>query len=216
MEKAHIRELLAPFLGGNGLGEAQLGNISIYIDILLRWNARMNLTAVRERDEIITRHFGESFFLARHLFPAVSSARNESPFRAADLGSGAGFPGIPLKIWRTDLDVTLIESNQKKATFLREVIRALTLTNIDVFDGRAETLPVSSFDLVTMRAVERFEEAMSAAARLVATGGRIGLLIGEAQTLRLHALQPHFQWQDGVPVPQSRQRIVVIGKRESA
>lgn len=246
MEKARIHELLAPFLEGKSLSNIQLRNISTYVDVLLRWNARINLTAVREPEEIITRHFGESFFLARQLFPEDDSGttrragsdvdvdvhagpgldvdpglrpgRGDSspgPFRAADLGSGAGFPGIPLKLWRPDLGLTLIESNQKKATFLGEIIRTLTLTYIDVLAGRAETLPPASFDLVTMRAVERFEEALSAGVALVCSRGRVALLVGENQALRLRALQPRFHWDVAIPVPQSRQRVVVIGMRES-
>ena len=126
-------------------------NISTYIDLLLRWNARINLTAIRQPEEIVTRHFGESLFAARHLFPA--EATTEEPSEPAlrsvernstsviDVGSGAGFPGIPIKIWAPDIHLTLIESNQKKATFLREVARTLTLTNINVFPGRAEDYP---------------------------------------------------------------------------
>lgn len=252
MENARIRELLVPFLGGENLDDVQLRSISIYIDILLRWNARMNLTAVRRPEKIITRHFGESLFLARHLFPDrgvltshAGSAPGGSPhsiadpgqavgpglrpgylqpghlpqgspaaLRAADLGSGAGFPGLPLKLWRTDLLLTLIESSHKKATFLRELIRALTLTGIDVFAGRAESLSSASFDLVTMRAVEHFEESLAAAALLARPGGRVALLIGRSQALRLETLQPRLRWQDVIPVPQSQQRVAVIGTRE--
>lgn len=244
MDNARIRELLAPFLTGENLDDVQLRNISIHIDMLLRWNARMNLTAVRRPEEIITRHFGESLFLARHLFPDrgvvnshAGSAQGGSPhsiadpgqavaqpghfpqdspaaLRAADLGSGAGFPGLPLKLWRTDLLLTLIESSHKKATFLRELIRALTLTGIDVFAGRAESLSSASFDLVTMRAVEHFEESLAAAALLARPGGRVALLIGRSQALRLETLQPRLRWQDVIPVPQSQQRVAVIGTRE--
>ncbi len=133
------------------LSNAQLQNISMYIDILLRWNARINLTAVRQPEYIVTRHFGESLFAARHLFPdprvrtdtraaGPQHARSQRPPapRVLDIGSGAGFPGLPLKLWAPEIHLTLIESNHKKATFLREVIRALTLTDVDVFPGRAE------------------------------------------------------------------------------
>src|SRR6476661_5653793 len=136
METARIAELLKPFLqeyDGNreALSQPQLQQLSQYLDLLLRWNAKTNLTSVREPEEIVTRHFGESLFLARHV-------SREQLRTAIDLGSGAGFPGIPLKIYAPHIAVTLIESQNKKATFLNEVIRRLTLMNINVLSGRAE------------------------------------------------------------------------------
>src|SRR6202030_468854 len=88
--------------------------------------------------------------------------------RLADLGSGAGFPGIPIKLWAPNITLTLIESNQKKATFLREVVRALTLTDINIQTARAEPLPPSTFDTVTLRAVERLPEILPTAPNLLA------------------------------------------------
>src|SRR5581483_229522 len=168
MKPPRIAELLQPFLSplpprdkAAALSETQLNNISMYIDILLRWNARMNLTAVRDEENIVTRHFGESLFAARHLFPLEShvgaaveacpersrrgcpvepssTSSRQLPMRLIDVGSGAGFPGLPIKIWKPDIHLTPIESNQKKATFLREVIRKLALTQVEVFAGRAQ------------------------------------------------------------------------------
>src|SRR3989442_13306046 len=135
MQSDRIAELLQPFLPVP-LVESQLQAISTYIDILLRWNARINLTAVRQPEHIVTRHFGESLFAARHLFPNPR-VRTDAPaagpqherserlpaLSVFDIGSGAGFPGLPLKIWAPEIHLTLIESNHKKASFLREVIR---------------------------------------------------------------------------------------------
>src|SRR5262249_31150539 len=109
--------------------------------------------------------------------PALAAGANDS---LIDIGSGAGFPGLAIKIWVPELHVTLIESNQKKATFLREVCRTLTLTNVDVFDSRAEDFRGACADIVTMRAVERFDLILPIAASLVAPGGRLALLIGNA------------------------------------
>src|SRR5947209_1896170 len=111
MEKARVAELLRPFLTSD-LSDRQLGSISMYIDILVRWNQRMNLTAVRQPEEMVTRHFGESLFGAQHLFPPGVGASI-----VLDVGSGAGFPGLPIKIWAPTIRLTLIESNHKKATF---------------------------------------------------------------------------------------------------
>ena len=223
MDAGRIRTLLAPFLDGETLSGQQVDYISIYIDILLRWNARVNLTAVRDPEQIVTRHFGESLFLARYLFSApgpnletgqVELQAAASALRAADLGSGAGFPGLPLRLWAPALHVTLIESSQKKATFLREVIRVLELTNVDVFAGRGEALAPASFDLVTMRAVENFEAALTTAVGLVRTSGHLALLLGRTQSSKVPNLQPDFSWDEAAQIPGSDQRVIRIGVRE--
>src|SRR5271157_6453642 len=127
MHPARIAELLQPFLQQANdqrptANDALYNHISTYIDILLRWNARINLTAIRDEEEIVTRHFGESLFAARHLFPNTPHvgtaalgcpAERSSAIRVADLGSGAGFPGLPIKLWAPEISLTLIESNQK-------------------------------------------------------------------------------------------------------
>jgi 16S rRNA (guanine527-N7)-methyltransferase len=261
MDCSQIAELLRPFLtqpippaaslaalppadlsipgqsGGSGesafLSSSQSQNISTYIDILLRWNTRVNLTAVRRPEEIVTRHFGESLFAARCLFrfkarvePGLRPglAERSSPIRETssandqgpttndliDFGSGAGFPGLPMKIWAPHLHLTLVESNRKKAVFLREVVRALILTDIDVFGGRAEDLTQRA-QLVTLRAVERFDSALPVAAGLVAPGGTLALLIGQAQVDRTRQLLPSFVWLDPVPIPLSSARVVLAG-----
>jgi 16S rRNA (guanine527-N7)-methyltransferase len=231
MEPARIAELLQPFLTlcilpdtchseqseeSAVLSPTQLQSISTYIDLLLRWNARINLTAIRQAEEIVIRHFGESLFAARHLFPSQEQCRRERPrsCTAIDIGSGAGFPGLPIKIWAPYINVTLIESNQKKATFLREVTRMLTLININVFPGRAEDYPNPPAEVVTLRAVERFETTLPIAASLVAPRGRLALLISEPQLARAKNLTPAFAWEPPLPVPLSSSRVLAIATRE--
>jgi len=204
-----IADLLAPFLQSPpgppaSLSGAQLAQVSAYLDLLLRWNARINLTAVRDPESMVTRHFGESFFAARQLFPAGAG------LRAVDLGSGAGFPGLPLKIFAPAIALTLIESNQKKAAFLKEVVRTLALTGVDVFAGRGEDFS-SMADLVTLRAVERYERVLDTAARLVTPGGRLALLIGSPQAARTPPLLPAFSWQAPILIPQSSARVLLVG-----
>ncbi len=271
MNSARIVELLEPFLrvpialpGDSSLvvprhsgpakaGEetallspAQLLSISTYMDILIRWNARINLTAIRDPEDIVTRHFGESLFAASRLFPAPSSvlsvssavkavdsfadirrdstrasapkdaANDNRPathnrFTVADIGSGAGFPGLPIKLWEPRISLTLIESNHKKAAFLREVTRALTLTNVNIENTRAETLTGRTFDVVTLRAVERFESILSVAAAMVAPVGRLALLIGSSQQDRARTSLPQFAWSEAVRVPVSRARVLLLG-----
>jgi 16S rRNA (guanine527-N7)-methyltransferase len=257
MQPARIAELLQPFLAPISnpchsesgrtpdeepavLSSAQLKHISTYIDILLHWNARINLTAIRDPEEIVTRHFGESLFAAKHLFPTdlrvdagpgasegqVDRADREvhlangvpdaarSGLKVADLGSGAGFPGIPIKLWSPGVSLTLIESNQKKATFLREVVRTLALTDVNILNERAESI-TQRFEVVTVRAVERFADILPIAARLVGNKARLALLIAASQIETAHATLPTLTWQTPFPVPGSKARILVIGKQVS-
>jgi 16S rRNA (guanine527-N7)-methyltransferase len=194
------------------LSPTQLQHISTYIDILLRWNARINLTAIRDPEEIVTRHFGESLLAARYLFPGSSSVTPVSPVvkAVADVGSGAGFPGLPIKLWAPQISLTLIESNHKKVAFLREVTRALTLTDVNIQNTRAETI-TDTFDVVTLRAVERFDQILPTAAALVAPSGRLALLISAAQRDEAIAILPEYAWSAPSPIPHSRSRILIVG-----
>ncbi len=268
MDTARIAALLEPFLE-QPLPQSQLDQISIYIDLLIRWNARINLTAIRHEEEIVTRHFGESLFLARHLFPASVArtllsatadttgqpaisqfpkpchpersqdmreahvlAESKDPYisslpelpqgilpapsnppRVLDIGSGAGFPALPLKLWAPHIHLTLIESNHKKAVFLREVARALTLTNINVLTGRAQTLApslTSQADVVTLRAVERLETVLPQALTFLAPKGTLALLITTPQIPQVLA-QTNLSWQTKINVPKSRSRVLLFG-----
>ncbi len=267
MDTPRIAVLLQPFVEPS-LPESLLDQISTYIDLLLRWNARINLTAIRHPEEIVTRHFGESFFLARNLFPtsassvartllsanansaqlpatsqlsnvchpersrakseAIGSAKSKvcpelaegDPYpsitpRVLDIGSGAGFPALPLKLWAPHIHLTLIESNHKKAAFLREVARALTLTNINVMTDRAEVVSARlgpSADLVTLRAVERFHTILPQAVAFLAQDATLALLISAAQLPHLNT-QTTMKWHPPIPVPQSHTRVLSIGVR---
>jgi 16S rRNA (guanine527-N7)-methyltransferase len=231
MHPARIAERLHPFLHDANdqrrtTNDKLYQDISTYIDILQHWNARLNLTAIRNQEEIVTRHFGESLFAAIHLFPPYpvsSSLSSVSPVvkdfevaeaRVADLGSGAGFPGIPIKLWAPNISLTLIESNQKKATFLREVARALTLTDINIQNVRAETLPSSSFEIVTLRAVERLSKVLPVAANLLAPRGRLALLIAHSQLESTRSAVPNLTWQPPILIPQSQSRVLLFGTSE--
>ena len=215
MDAARIAELLAPFLGADGLSAHRLDQVSVYLDRLMRWNARMNLTAVRDPEQIVTRHFGESFFAAKQLLGREEPA----PKSATDIGSGAGFPGLPIKIFAPSLRMRLVEAQHRKATFLREVIRDLQLADCEVVAERAEALAQAepgSAELVTLRAVEHFQDVLPTAAQLTSNKGRIGLLIGREQATTATTALPNFEWQAEVQVPLSLSRVILIGrKRES-
>jgi 16S rRNA (guanine527-N7)-methyltransferase len=150
-----IAALLAPYLLSPPPAPLY-GQLSLYLDLLLKWNARTNLTAIRDPEEIVRRHFGESLFAAHHLDPATTNL--------LDLGSGAGFPGLPIALLRPEITVTLAESQNKKATFLREAVRTLGL-GTEIWAARAEAMPESrQFHTVTLRAVDNMAAAIAAAA----------------------------------------------------
>lgn len=233
MLPTRIVELLHPYLSNAPrssvssddnpavLSLIELNHISTYIDILLRWNSRINLTAIRDPEEIVTRHFGESLFVARQLFPTGAHAgtaplgrSEQSPAPpVADIGSGAGFPGVPIKLWAPNIALTLIESNHKKATFLREVARSLILTDVNILNVRAEEV-AQRFDLVTLRAVERFAETLPAAARLLAPAARLALLITAPQIKTARSILQNVSWDAPLPIPGSKSRILLVGRAE--
>src|SRR5262249_3091512 len=129
-----------------------------------------------------------------------------------DLGSGAGFPGVPFALMAPETSMTLIESNQKKATFLKEVIFALKLKNARVFADQAENYKELA-DLVTMRAVERFESTLPMAVNLAKASGRVALMIGSAQVEAAIDGAKGFQWDGPVAVPSGHSRVLLVGTR---
>jgi 16S rRNA (guanine527-N7)-methyltransferase len=207
MNASRIRELLTPFSVGVELTDVHVAQLSTYLELLLKWNSRMNLTSVREPDQIVRRHFGESLFAASLVASDCALAKS-----LMDVGSGAGFPGIPIKIVMPHLQLTLIEAQQKKATFLREVVRALNLADVQVANTRADQFGLIA-DAVTLRAVESFERILPVAERLVAAQGTMVLLIGASQAEKAKSLLPGFQWKEAHAVPLSERCVVLSGSR---
>jgi len=199
-----ISDLLLPFLENYALDAKQVELLRAYLQLLLRWNSKMNLTAVRDAEQIVARHFGESLFAARHLFPELI------PASVIDIGSGAGFPGIPIKIWNDKVELRLIESNQRKATFLRELVRSLELKQVSIQATRAEAATARA-DVVTLRAVERCEEILPVARELMHPSGRLALLIGEAQMQSAKAQVSDLSWQEQLRIPLSQSRVLLVG-----
>lgn len=149
---------------GLDLGEAQAAKLLAHLDLLDEWNARMNLTAIRDRPSQITKHILDSLSVHPHLQGA----------RVADVGSGAGFPGIPLAVVDPQRHFALIESTGKKCRFLEAVRDALQLPNVEVVQSRAETYrPERRFDTVLARAVGPVADLVKYAGGLVAGGGRL-------------------------------------------
>ena len=182
-----IAAILAPFYPATG---DLLSHLSAYLDLLIKWNARTNLTAIRDPGEIVRLHFGESLFTARYL--------PDSAQTLLDLGSGAGFPGLPIQLARPKLRVTLAESQGKKASFLREVVRTLGLPT-EVWSGRVEALPAARlFDVVALRAVDDPAKALLAAWPRVAEDGILAHLTSATGT------------QDEIHIPGSSRRVLKL------
>jgi 16S rRNA (guanine527-N7)-methyltransferase len=188
------------------LSDAQVASIQRYIGMLQRWNDKLNLTAIRDPLEVLHRHFCESMFAA--LSVPINSGR------LADIGSGPGFPGLPLKIFRPELELFLVESNIKKGTFLAEVIRELGLADARVLISRYEELgeELAPLDFVCSRAVGDFGPFLEWAASDRVAASRVVLWIGgrdldEARTSK------QWEWQELISVPHSLRRYLLVGSK---
>jgi 16S rRNA (guanine527-N7)-methyltransferase len=181
--------------------------IQRYMRLLQQWNEKLNLTAIREPLEILYRHFCESMYAA----VAVPGGFG----RLADIGSGAGFPGIPLKILRPEIELFLVDSNIKKGTFLAEVIRDLELTNARVLISRYEELSeeLAPLDYVCSRAVGEFGPFLDWAAAEQLSARRTLLWIGgrDLEGIRKSTL---WNWQEPISVPQSLRRYLLVGTKK--
>lgn len=178
-----------------------------YLSLILRWNGRVNLTAIRDEEGILARHFVESIACARALPEGIAAL--------LDFGSGAGFPGLPIALCRPQIAVTLAESQGKKAAFLQEAVRVLGIP-VRVHAQRAETLP-AEFDCVTLRAVDRMEEAVAGGARLVRPGGWLALMTtGASAEPQQAAAGEAFAWEIPILLPGGVDRQLFLGQRISS
>ncbi|MGF7181991.1 16S rRNA (guanine(527)-N(7))-methyltransferase RsmG [Tunturiibacter psychrotolerans] len=197
LSEARIATILTPFL--QSPPPNILPKLSAYLELLLKWNARTNLTAIRDPEEIIRRHFGESLFAGLHLASEADTL--------LDFGSGAGFPGLPIAILRPEITVTLAESQNKKSTFLREAVRTLGL-KVEIWAARVETMPQSfHFHTVTLRAVDNMAAALSAAAPHASKD--LLLLAGTPPNP-----PPGFTFQKPLPIPTTQSSILLRGTRD--
>ena len=154
---------------GITLSEIQLKQFYNYMNLLIEWNKKINLTAIIEPDEIILKHFVDSLTISKYISDGT---------RVVDVGTGAGFPGIPLKIYRQDLEITLLDSLQKRINFLDEVIRELNLEKIETIHSRVEDFGKDKkyrekFDIATSRAVANLATLSEYLLPLVKIGGKV-------------------------------------------
>jgi 16S rRNA (guanine527-N7)-methyltransferase len=188
--------------------EDQVLQIQQYIKILLAWNDKVNLTAIRDPVEILYRHFCESMF-------AGISVPVEAG-RLADVGSGGGFPGLPLKILRPGLRVFLVESNLKKATFLAEVTRELGLRDTQVLVRRYEELgeEVAPLDFVCSRALGDYPGFLEWAHSDQIAAKEVILWIGARDLPEIQRIRT-WEWREPIPVPNSLRRLLLVGSRKA-
>lgn len=196
IDEPRLRTLLEPF--GLHLSDLQASQTLAYLHLLLRWNEKINLTAIRSADECVTRHFGESFFITRHLHLRG---------HLLDIGTGAGFPGLALKIVFPDLSVTLLEPVTKKRAFLKEAARVCELSDVLVRGHRLEDFAPSNpqaFDLASMRAVGKFDALVPLAAESLRSEGRLLLWVTCGQGAELSSIKANLTWTDPIPIPLSK------------
>lgn len=184
-----------------GLNAVQTSQLYVHYELLIRWNERMNLTTVKPGAEMVIRHYCESLFFAAHL----PTAQNE--ISVLDLGSGAGFPGIPIAVLKPDWRVELVESSQRKAVFLREASRHLA--NVSVRAERIEDVSERG-DWVVSRAVNP-KEVLSTVPRLAPN---IGLMIGQ-DDFSLIKCDSRIAWAEPVRLPWGDRKLCVYGHNVS-
>jgi 16S rRNA (guanine527-N7)-methyltransferase len=188
------------------LSDVAIQSFLSYLQILLRWNARINLTSERTPVGIVERHFVECAYAAMQIPPGISTL--------LDFGSGAGFPGIPIAICRPEIRVTLAESQHRKAAFLREAVRSLPL-KCEVIDRRVESLPPTlTYDAVTARAVDKMEESIPIAASRA--NKFLVLLTSRTKSEHLENLAPDYSWAEPIPLPPRQQSVLLVGWRQSS
>jgi 16S rRNA (guanine527-N7)-methyltransferase len=178
--------------------------IRAYIPLLLHWNRRFSLTTVTDSLQILRFHFGESMFAS----PAIAKRNG----RLADVGSGAGFPGVPLKLLIPTLDILLIEPNAKKAAFLAEVVRELKLESVEVYRGRFDSLAAvdPEFDYVTARALGMHEDLVEWSRAAISVGGSVILWLGHEDAVQV-SLQKPWRWREPILIPGSHNRFLLVG-----
>lgn len=209
---AHLRADLDNGLRALGLAPALSEPLLAYLALLERWNRSYNLTAIRDPQQMVSHHLLDSLAMRPYLSGIES---------LADLGSGAGLPGIPLAIALPALRVTLVESNGKKARFLREALRHLGLANARVAQSRAEALDEpGAFDAITARALAPLAGILAVGAHLLTAEGRLLAMKGMHPAAEVAALPPGWRLQAAhaldVPGLDAQRHLLVIGRDDQA
>ena len=171
-----------------------MSRIQQYLQLFPKWNQKINLTAEKDPEEILKKHVFDSLQYSRAIEPG---------FRVMDIGSGAGFPGIPLKIIFPQLQLVLVESQRKRCSFLETVVRDLEMEQVKVFNARAEDISgtqAGQFDVVVFRAVSGVQECLNLSERFLPSGGRVVLKKNPGENLKQAASNPRFLLQKEVSI----------------
>jgi 16S rRNA (guanine527-N7)-methyltransferase len=190
---------------GVQLSADQVAKVSEYIRLLLKWNRLTSLTTVTEPIEIAGRHFGESMFAAS-LLPVEKG-------RLVDIGSGAGFPGLALKILCPHIQVALVESNKKKSAFLAEVVNVLQLPDVQILPVRFEEIRAERdfADFITVRAVGGFPKILRWARTALSQRGHLLLWVGGEDITNI-TNEAGWIWNPPARIPESQRRFILVGR----
>ncbi|HTV54087.1 MAG TPA: 16S rRNA (guanine(527)-N(7))-methyltransferase RsmG [Terriglobia bacterium] len=200
-----MRELLRPF--AVALDAQQAAQAQTYLELLLRWNQKINLTSIRDPEQVITRHFGEALFL---------HTRERLTGNLLDIGSGAGFPGLALKIVLPGIPATLLEPIAKKRAFLKEVIRSCGFDAVEVRPERLEEAARqgAKFSVATARAIGPAEQLAGQCIAILSEGGKLYLWTTQGQSENLGEASGLINWTQRLAIPLSREREILIGVRQ--
>jgi 16S rRNA (guanine527-N7)-methyltransferase len=204
LNQGSILKLLKPF--DLNLSSERLGQLRTYLELLVLWNRKINLTSVRTPEECVTRHFAESLYITRFV-----------PFsgRLLDVGSGAGFPGLALRIVLDDISTTLLEPVAKKRAFLKEVALICEIPSVEVRPERLEEFleksPEAKFETVTARAVGSLERLARLAPRCLEPGGQLCLWLGRTQAAEVGKGRAAYLWSKPLHIPMTRERCIIVG-----
>ena len=200
---AMVRRSLEPY--GIRPSPAHAEAIQRYVALLLQWNQKISLTSLRDPPDILERHFGECMFAASAV-PITSG-------RLADVGSGAGFPGLALKIACPELEVVLVESNVRKSAFLSEVVRLLNLDGVEVVRSRMEDFSVRAgfAGFVSARAVGNFDRILRWARKALSGEGQVLLWLGAADAKEVSS-RHGWGWREPIEIPGSHRRVLLVGR----
>lgn len=200
----NVAHTLSPYY--STVSESQCSQISAYIDLLTRWNRMISLTSLTDPNEILRFHVGESIFALQ--FCDFSSGR------LADVGSGAGFPGLALKIFRPNLNVVLLEPNLKKCAFLAEVVRTLELRSVEILSKPFEqsAIEIDSLQFLTSRALAQSHRLISWSKSCLSANGSLILWLSAASASELRQ-DSAFEWEKPIAIPGSQRRQILIGRK---
>ena len=193
---------------GLTLTSAQLAQVRTYLALLLRWNRRLNLTALRQPQAIVRQLFAESIYLTR-----LGSFQG----RLLDVGTGAGFPGLALKLALPALDVTLLEASRRKCTFLKEVLRSLQLPHVTVvadrFEAWAAAQAKQTFDVVTTRALALTPKFLALVETLLRERAMLALYTTVSAAAAISESVTAFTWSAPALLPHTRARAILVGTK---